>query len=294
MGVTNYHEHVYVNLPPWASLVPGWNDHRIDDVEKIINELMLFEKVGGKTIVDASAIDFGHDPNKLKEIAQAMPNLHIIATTGFNKSAYCERWVYDWPVEKLVDFVCEHVTKGINGTNVKAGVVKAGTMYMRMQAIDIKLLKIAAETHKKTGVPISTHTEGGTMCLEQVEFFKSEGVDLSRVAIGHSDRNPDPDLHIQMCKQGVYLGYDCPGKIKYGPDNLRINLIKKVIEAGYGKRILLGNDLGRVSYLKSFGGGPGLDYVMSTFIPRLRSEGVSDTEINDILVENPKRFFSFL
>ena len=294
MGVTNYHEHVYVNLPPWASLVPGWSDHRIDNVEKNIAELKLFEKAGGRTIVDASAIDFGHEPNKLKEIAKAVPGVHIIATTGFNKSAYCERWVFDWPLEKIVSVVCEHVTKGINDTDVKAGVIKAGSMYMRMHQIDEKLLKIAAEAHKHTGVPISTHTEGGSMCMEQVEFFEAEGIDLSRVAIGHSDRNPDAALHIAMCKKGVYLGYDCPGKIKYGPDSWRVELIKKVIEAGFGNRILLGNDLGRVSYLKSYGGGPGLDYVLMRFIPNLRLQGVSEDAIKNILIENPKHFFAYL
>ncbi len=294
MGVTNYHEHLYVNLPPWAYLVPGWEDHRIDNVEKNIEELKLFADSGGKTIVDATAIDFGHEPNMLLKIAKAVSSVNIIATTGFNKSAYCDRFVYDWSIEKLVSMVCEHITKGINDTTVKAGVVKAGTMYMRMNRIDEKLLKIASAVHKRVGVPISTHTEGGSMCMEQVEFFEAEGVDLSKVAIGHSDRNPDSTLHIAMCKKGVYLGYDCPGKIKYGPDSWRIDLIKKVIEAGYGNNILIGNDLGKVSYLKSYGGGPGLGYLLTRFIPTLRAQGVSESDLKNILVNNPRNFFAYL
>ena len=293
MGVTDYHEHVYVDLPPWIWNIPGYADFGINDVDRSIEELRSWQAAGGRTLVDATAIDFGLEPNKMRQIAEAVPEVNIVATTGFNKSFYCERWVYKWSIDELADFVAEHVTKGIFGTDVKAGVIKGGSMYMRMQEIDEKLIRVAARAHLMTGAPISTHTEGGTMALQQLDILEEEGVDLTRVAIGHSDRNPDPGYHIAICKRGAYVGHDCPGKVKYGPDSWRVALIKEIIGAGYGKQILLGNDLGRVSYLRAYGGGPGWDYVLTRFVPRLRAEGVSKKAIDDILIENPRQFYAF-
>ena len=106
------------------------------------------------------------------------------------------------------------------------------------------------------------------------------------------DRNPDFWEHRRIADTGAYLGYDCPGKVKYGPDEMRISVLKRMIEAGLGDRILLGNDLGRPSYWRSYGGGPGLDYVLTRFVPRLRDEGVSDGAIRDLLVDNPRRFLT--
>jgi phosphotriesterase-related protein len=106
------------------------------------------------------------------------------------------------------------------------------------------------------------------------------------------DRNPDFWEHKRIAETGAYLGYDCPGKSKYGPDELRIGVLKRLIDAGLGQQILLGNDLGRPSYWRHYGGGPGLDFVLKKHVPRLRDEGVSDAAIEDLLVHNPRRYLT--
>ena len=157
---------------------------------------------------------------------------------------------------------------------------------------DRKLLRIAAKAHAETGVPVITHTEAGTMGYDQVSFLVGLGVPPERVCLSHMDRNPDFWEHRRIAETGAYLGYDCPGKVKYGPDEMRIAVLKRMIEAGLGDRILLGNDLGRPSYWRSYGGGPGLDYVLTRFVPRLREEGVSDDAVRDLLENNPRRFLT--
>ena len=157
---------------------------------------------------------------------------------------------------------------------------------------DRKLMRIAAKVHLETGVPLITHTEAGTMGWEQIELLADEGVDPRRVCLSHMDRNPDFWEHKRIAETGAFLGYDCPGKTKYGPDELRVDLLQRIINAGLGGQILLGNDLGRPSYWRHYGGGPGLDFVLKKHVPRLRDEGISAVAIDKILIKNPRRYLT--
>jgi phosphotriesterase-related protein len=71
-----------------------------------------------------------------------------------------------------------------------------------------------------------------------------------------------------------------------------LDLLRQLIDAGVGNRILMGNDLGRPSYWKSYGGGPGLDFVLKELRPRMLSNGFTQAELDTLFVHNPSRFFS--
>ncbi|NLA52668.1 MAG: hypothetical protein GX860_11210 [Alcaligenaceae bacterium] len=146
----------------------------------------------------------------------------------------------------------------------------------------------------ETGAPITAHTTGGAMVLNIIELLKSQGVNLGDVAIGHLDNNT---LHLgyilMIARTGVYVQFDNIGKTKYYPDSLRIDILKQLIKEGYGFRILLSGDQGRRSYFKSYGGGPGFEYLLKGFIPLMRKKGISEGDIRQITVGNPKNFFTF-
>jgi phosphotriesterase-related protein len=288
LGVVDYHEHLCFDAPPW--LLREDRDFALNDVEKSAVELRTWAQAGGKTIIEMSAIDFGRSIEKVRRVAELVPEVNIIVITGFNKPYYCERWVWEAPESELIRRCVRDITHGIDGTDTKAGIVKGGSGYNTMNEFDRKLLRTAAKVHLETGAPLITHTEAGTMGWEQVELLVGEGVAPQRICLSHLDRNPDFYLHRRLAEAGVYLGYDCAGKVKYGPDEMRINVLKRLIDAGLGKQILLGNDLGRPSYWRSYGGGPGLDFVLTKFIPRLRDEGIREEAIQDLLVNNPRRF----
>ena len=192
----------------------------------------------------------------------------------------------------LVHRCIQDIVEGIDGTGIKAGIMKGGTGYNTFNDYDQKLMRIAAKVQRETNVPIITHTEAGTMGFEQVEFLNGYGVEPHRVCLSHLDRNPDFWEHQRIAKTGAYLGYDCPGKSKYGPDEWRIDLLKRLIAAGFGQQILLGNDLGRPSYWRSYGGGPGLDFILTQFVPRLLSQGIEQHVIDEMLINNPRRFLT--
>ncbi len=290
LGVVDYHEHLYFDAPDWLLREDG--DFRLNDVDRSADELRSWARAGGRTLVEMSAIDFGRNVRQVVRIADRVPDVHVIVITGYNKPYFCDRAILNQDEDTMIRSCIRDIQTGIDGTGVKAGVVKGGSGYNTFQEADRKLMRIAAKVHAETGVPVMTHTEAGTMGYDQVALLDALGVPPGRICLSHMDRNPDFWEHRRIAEIGAYLGYDCPGKVKYGPDELRISVLKRMIEAGLGDRILLGNDLGRPSYWRSYGGGPGLDYVLTRFVPRLREEGVSDGAIRDLLVENPRRFLA--
>lgn len=290
LGVVDYHEHLYFDAPDW--LLREDRDFRLNSVERSAEELRSWARAGGRTLIEMSAIDFGRNVRQVVRIADLVPDVHVVVITGYNKPYFCDRAILNQDEDAMVRNCIRDIETGIDGTGVKAGIVKGGSGYNTFQEADRKLMRIAAKVHVETGVPVMTHTEAGTMGYDQVSLLDAQGVPPGRVCLSHMDRNPDFWEHRRIAETGAYLGYDCPGKVKYGPDEMRIDVLKRMIDAGLGDRILLGNDLGRPSYWRSYGGGPGLDFVLTRFVPRLREEGVSDAAIQDLLENNPRRFLA--
>src|SRR5690606_14616165 len=140
--------------------------------------------------------------------------------------------------------------------------------------------------------PIATHTEHGTCGLEQIRLLQELGVPPANVIICHMDRNPDIGLHKELASTGCYLEYDNATRIKYHPDSAGIALIRAMVEAGYGNRLLLGTDFALRSYWKAYGGGPGMAQLLAQFVPRLIREGVPQEAVNDMLTSNAQEAYS--
>lgn len=154
------------------------------------------------------------------------------------------------------------------------------------------MFRAAARAQRETGALISTHTEAGTMALEQIDLLRSEGVLAERILIGHMDRKLDWDYHVEVAKTGVTLGYDQFSKEKYYQDSQRVDFIARMTQAGYGEQIAISGDLARRSDLTSYGGGPGYTFILWRILPWLRKQGLSADEIHQLVVETPKRLLS--
>ena len=176
-------------------------------------------RAGGQAVYDATAIDYGRDPVALKTISERT-GIRIIATAGFNKAVM-------WPGQMQGP---EHDLPGLDRRptagprsatispaksppgsteqNCAGGVVKFGTGYNTISASEDKVLRATLDAHKETNAPIHSHTELGTLILEQLAIVKPEGVDPSRLTIAHVDRNPDPWVHAKAAETGVYLCFD--------------------------------------------------------------------------------------
>ncbi len=301
LGFTDAHEHLIMDKDYVLKLYP---DFRLDSVEKTMNEVKSFMTAGGKAAVEMTCLNFGRNAKKMIEVAQKT-NLHIIASTGFHRPQYYmdSHWRYFYDVDQIARIIIEEIEEGLdqnqyNGpiidrTEARAGVIKIATGYYVIKPEDEIVIQAAAIASGETGAPIFTHTEAGTLGLEQVHMLNSYGVESAQITVGHFDRNPDFFLHQELAKTGCFLQYDTPSRRKYFPETHFIDLLRKMVEAGYGKQILWGGDLARQSYQTAYGGAPGLKYILDEFIPRLKKEGFSEDVLTDVFVNNPARALSF-
>lgn len=313
MGFTLAHEHIVCRPPHWV-----WKnetDLLLDDPEKSMLDVQDYKNAGGKTIVDATAIDYGRDVKAVAEISKKT-GINIIGTAGFNKSFLWDApldqrlstliggynnfrsWIKNTSVEKLADFVKSEIENGLEGTNYRAGQVKFGTGYNMISPLEIKTIEVASAVHLETGAPIHAHTEAGTLALKQIEILKSCGVNPQNVSIGHMDRNLDLWYHRKIAETGAFLSFDGIGKIKYHPESEVIDHIITLIKDGFQKQILISGDTARRSYYRHYCYGLGLDYSIVGWIPQFKEMATEagldvDSILYDFFVRNPAECMTF-
>jgi phosphotriesterase-related protein len=295
LGVTDSHDHLFLRSPALAG-------QEIEDPDKTIAEVRDGQSSGLQTIVELTPIGLGRRPDLMRRVA-AETGVRIVAATGFHRDEHYPKghWVYDASESTLRERMLTDIERGMHPRDwlddaepldsARAGVIKMGASYQHVSRHETRRLEAAADVARRTGVAIVCHTEIGTAGDAVLDICERAGLPLDRVALAHLDRNPDPEVHVDLAARGSYLEYDTAGRIKYRPDSELLRLISEVVGAGFGDRVLLGLDLGRRDYFRSYGGGPGLRYLMATFVPRLERR-IGSEAVRRILVDNPARFFA--
>jgi phosphotriesterase-related protein len=290
LGVTYGHEHV-IGKP--LACEPG-SDLDFTDENAALRELGWYTQAGGRSLIEMSTPDYGRNAAAMVRVSQAS-GVHLVAASGYNKDKFAKPFSQDASVDELTERFVAEVEQGMDGTNARAGLVKASSSLNTITPNERKVFEAAVRAHRRTGAPISTHSEAGTMMQEQVDLFRELGADLTHVVIGHVDRLLDYDLHRQLAESGVTLSYDQFAKEKYYPDRERISVIKQLIADGFGGQILLAGDMAKHAYWPSYnkGGGPGLTYILWRILPWMREEKIAEADIQRLLVDNPARVFQF-
>ncbi|HEX4031016.1 MAG TPA: hypothetical protein VHX20_11670 [Terracidiphilus sp.] len=301
LGITNAHEHLAIT---GGLIVMQHPDYRLNDTKRAIEEVLDFSSAGGRTIVEATPCGIGRDPNALLEISQKT-GVHVIAATGVHRESYYldTHWRFHYEVDEIVALWQAEIEQGmelsgyegpmVRRSSARAGIIKIGTDYQNIASATRKAAEAAAAVHHLTGAPILTHSEQGTMMLEQIEMFDSFGVRPEHIIISHADRNPDWFVHRDVAQTGSFMQYDCMGRIKYFPESTIVELLRKMFDLSVGSQILLGGDNARRSYWKSYGGNPGMSYILRSFLPRLKREGFSDEQIERLSTHNAGKAFTF-
>ena len=295
----NAHDHLFLDSGPGGVNVP---DFLLDDVDKTSAEIQRWAEAGGGAIVDTMPTT-GRNVDKCVEVSRRT-GVPIIMSTGFHKGAYYwpDHWRYLYDEDEMVELILPEITEGVERTNyrgpiikrspVKAGVMKVAGEYNRVTGNMKKLIRVVGRVHQQTGTPVYAHTEQGTAAAEILDLLEEAGVPLDRVLICHLDRNPDLFLHKHILERGAFLEYDTPSRFKYQPESIVIDLMRSLIAAGFGDRLMLGGDMARRSYLKAYGGGPGFEYLLTEFTPRLVKEGFGEEDLRLIWHENPLRWLA--
>jgi phosphotriesterase-related protein len=300
LGRVNAHEHIILEGGYTTVSEP---DFRLDSVEKAVQEIGAWQAAGGGALLDAQPFGCGRNVEKLVAVSQAS-GVPIVVATGFQHRKFYlpDHWQYRYDDEAVYDLLLAECVEGVdcNGydgpvvrrSTVKAGAIKVAGDYNYVHANMRRLIGVVGRVHQATGLPVFAHTETGTACDELLDLLEAAGVAPHRVAICHIDRNPDPWLHKRLASRGAYLQYDSPSRAKYQPDNLAAGLMHTLFEAGLGERLLLGGDMARRSYWRAYGGGPGLDYLLTVFTRRLHEEGLGEAETELVWRANPARWLT--
>ena len=296
LGNVDAHEHVFLRTP----VNPG--DEFLDPA-KAVAELTAVARSGIQAIVDLTPVGLGRQPRQLAEVSRRT-GLHIVAATGYHRAAHYHEshWARHADEQTLLNVLLADLCTGMDShdwefpwpepTAHKAGIIKLGASYQRVSPVEQRWFTVGAAAARQTGAPVAVHTETGTAAHAILDLLDQEGVPPHRVMLAHTDRNPDPQLHIDLIARGARLVYDTIGRIKYRPDSLILDLIEYIANAGKLDHLCLGTDIGRRSTFTAYGGGPGMDVLGREFIPRLRHR-IGDDGVSMILRQAPQRFLAW-
>ena len=274
----------------------------IGGLDVVTKEVNAYKKSGGNLIADVTTLDFGRDPKLLLEVSQRT-GVHIVAGCGFYVDSSVSEQNKALSKDEIKDIIITDLTKGINGTNIRAGVIGEVGTGMEMSEFEKKSLKAASEAQAETGYGMHIHAclwnrEG----LNALKYAVECGADAQKICVDHADVLLDEDYILGVLDMGAYIEFDDFGKEFYvdrknrnlllgsfATDKERCAFIKKLIERGYTKQILVTNDICLKSMTHTYGGW-GYDHVVTNIIPMMEDFGISAGDINTIMTENPIRF----
>ena len=285
-GYTWVHEHLHIDLSGFKNNL----DCRLDQYDLICQEMKDLRALGVSNIIEMTNRYMGRNPQFMLDLMRET-GINVVACTGYYQDAFFPEHVAARSVEQLAQEMVDEIVIGIDGTELKAGIIaEIGSSEGVITPLEEKVFIAAARAHIETGRPISTHTSFSTMGVEQLVLLQAHGVDLSRVTVGHCDLKDNLDNILRMIYLGAYVQFDTIGKNNYYPDEKRIGMLHELRNRGLLNRVMLSMDITRRSHLKA-NGGNGYDYLLTTFIPQLRQSGFSQADVDTMLRDNPSQFF---
>lgn len=304
LGVTLVHEHLMIGWPGWeVDEAPRDAARRRARVARCRELMLALREAGVGTVIDPCPIDLGRDVELMAEVAESA-GVRIVCATGLYKedqgaSSYFRfRAQFADVAAEIADLFVRELTEGIAGSGIRPGVIKVATGAGRITDYEEAVLRAAARAHRATGVPITTHTEEGTLGPEQLAILASEGVPAQAVIVGHSCGSGDLAYHLGMLERGAYLGFDRFGLEPLRPDSERRAALVALVERGFAGQIVLSHDTvwcwrGReVTIVRELLPDWHPLHLFEKVIPALREAGVGEADIRAMLVENPCRYFT--
>ncbi len=294
LGITLMHEHTFVDLWEWGGRL-GY-DAIVDDAQLLTEELGVYRDAGGSGFVDLTTADKGRNPAGLCRLAETT-GLHMVMGAGWYRERIYPREVYELSANELAGRLVAEFADGVGDTGVRPGIIgEIGTERFRITPAEERVFRAAARAQKATGAPISTHTTHfGDLALEQVALLTEEGVRADRIVIGHLGERRGVDDVLAVARTGVSVQIDHVGRRATSgaqPERQRAKNVVAVVRAGHLDQVLLSQDICTNSNLH-WNGGQGYDYLLRTFVPLLREEGLTESEVRTILVENPRRVLAW-
>ena len=272
----------------------------LDDADLALRELDRYRRFGGNTVVDATTIGIGRDPEALARIAR-LSGLKIIMGTGFYLEFSHPDWMKTMEAEAIARFIVDDVGGGETQPPVMAGIIGEIGVSKDFTEAERRSLRGAARASALTGVPLTIHLPGWERLAHEVlDVVESEGADLRHTVLCHMNPSwDDTTYQTSLAARGAFIEYDMIGMDYYyadqeaqspsDEDNARG--ILTLVDKGYADRVLMSQDVFLKMMLARYGGF-GYAHVLRHFVPRLRRHGLDEAVIQRMLTDNPKSVFS--
>lgn len=287
-GIILPHEHVFVDLR--TSEQEGYAQAETQDVIRLMGPyLREARETGIGVIVDCGPIGVGRRADILKAVSMA-ENYPLIVPTGVYREPWLPEWVREADESYLEEWMTGELTNEIEGSKVQAGFIKLSAGDDGISDNEAKVLRAASRSAEKADAVIGSHTIRGRVVRDQLDIIEKAGYCAERFIWIHTQAEPEFGLHLELAKRGVWIEYDGIGS---GSDELYIDLIIRMLDAGFGSKLLLSQDRGWYDPAQQLGGKPQpYTYLVDKFLPKLSEAGVDQNTIHMLTQTNPFQAFA--
>jgi phosphotriesterase-related protein len=299
LGLTLPHEHIRSTSEAVRANFP----HLYDEQAELDRAVAQFQEVadrGVKTVVEPTCMDLGRDVDVIRRVAEAT-GLQFVVCTGVYGSRYTflPQYFANREVDDLADVFVHDIEEGIQGTDIKAAFLKCAVDEPGITEDVEKILRACARASKRTGRPIMSHSHPASGSgLKQMDVFDDEGVDPAKVVIAHTGDTDDLEYIEELLSRGCYIGMDRYGIDIFLPIEPRNATVIELCKRGHAGKMMLSQDY--VSTLDWF--PPELvtqmlpkwsfTLVLDEIIPTLKEAGVTDEQVETMMVEAPRRWLA--
>lgn len=300
LGVTLMHEHVLQANWSMRQSFPDWFCYD-EFIEYAVEDVRRTKEIGVCTLVEQTPVCLGRDINAMKDVADRT-GMQIIASTGFFHTE--NQWLYGRSAGSILRYLMIDIEEGIQGTDIHPGLIKCATDTAGVTEINQRLLKAHADAARRSGLPIGTHSYYGNRSgIAQMEIFEKFGLNPRKILIGHCGDTNDIGYLEELLRHGCCIGLDRFGDNAKNSLEDRVNTLVELCDRGYMDQLMISHDyvsfvdIGDFEWRNVRGTDPddaqyNHRYIHRYVLPLLREKGFAQTEIDRLLVENPRRFFA--
>jgi phosphotriesterase-related protein len=301
LGTTLIHEHLRFRDEAVANQWPHLYDEQAEWDAALADARAVMSQ-GVKTLVDPCAMFGGRDVEFSRRIAQET-GLQVVLCTGIYTYDHLPHFFDFREPDAIAELFVHDIERGIQGTDVKAGLIKCACDEPGMNANVEKVHRAAARASLRTGAPIMAHSRpaSGTG-PEQMRIFEEEGVDPDKVQIAHTGDTDDIDYIEKLIDRGAWIGMDRYGLDMFLPTDKRNATVLALLERGHADRMFLSQD-----YCSTIDWFPeeveaelrptaapkwSMTFLFEEVIPQLKERGMTDEQLDTMMVDNPKRWLA--
>jgi phosphotriesterase-related protein len=280
---------------------PFVNKHNItlDDEPLAVSELRAFANAGGQTVVEPTCRGIGRNPLALRRIAKSS-GLNVVMGAGYYLGSSHPAEVAAMTVGDIANEIVREAVEGVDGTDVKIGLIGEIGVSSDFTAEEEKSLRGAAQAQVRTGLPLMVHLPGWFRLGHRVlDIVTDEGADIRHTVLCHMNPSHDDfNYQSELAARGAFIEYDMIGmdffyadqQVQCPSDEEAARAIVRLAEAGYLDRVLLSHDVFLKMMLTRYGGN-GYAYVLRHFLPRLKRHGLDETALDQMMRANPRAVF---